>query len=96
MPVWGTNKTYVDKDKESKPFASQLDFGSLHGHSKAVVFDGSCGLAWDFEVRGVLESVEVLMSENDFYTGTEIGRVLNREGISGELEKRILEGLERG
>jgi len=80
-------------DIQDKPFARQMWFGCLGSRS---VLDGYIRYLSDFyRVRGVCE--DALASEPKKISGTynpkQIKNILNNEGITGELEKRILAGL---
>ena len=79
-------------DLQDKPFARQMWFGFLAGGSG---LDGSRNLYYGSRVRGVCEDASA--SEPNKISGTynskQIKNILNKEGITGELEKRILAGL---
>ena len=80
-------------DLQDKPFARQMWFGSLDCRSELVGYDRN--LYYGSRVRGVCEDASA--SEPNKISGTynskQIKNILNKEGITGELEKRILAGL---
>ena len=87
MPVWLANI-------QEKPFARQMWFGGL---DYRPVLDGySWYLDCDSWVRGVRDSVSAEGTQKispEAYTPDQISSVLNKERITGELEKRILKQL---
>ena len=83
MPIWTT-------DIQDKPFSRKLWFGYLDVRSGLVGFRG---LGCDCRVRGVSNSAEGTQKNLEVYSVNEISKTLNDKGITGKLEKEILNSL---
>jgi hypothetical protein len=84
MPVWLA-------DTQDKPFARQMWFRDLDDWSE--LGGDFRGLDCDYRVRGVHKSAEGIAKNSEVYTPAQISKILNNQGITGKLEKEILNAL---
>lgn len=87
MPIWLTNM-------QDKPFARQVWFRDLGGRSGLYGNSRILNISYD-RLRGVRYAEGVAQKTEQIYNQRQIKDVLGTIGISGDLEKRILEKLNK-